>query len=183
MNNNYLKSIKRQFQYYKKLGDDTFSQLNEEDIHWQFNDESNSIAIMVKHIVGNQLSRWTNFKTEDGEKDWRQRDTEFKAPYSTKDEMILAWEKGWACLFTALDSIEERYLLEIVYIRNQGHTVIEAINRQICHYPYHIGQIVFIAKMMKNDDWKTLSIAKNKSISFNTEKISKSKTNKHFTDE
>lgn len=183
MNSNYIKSIKRQFHYYKKLGDETFKQLTNDDIHWQIYAESNSIAIIVKHIVGNQLSRWTNFKTEDGEKEWRHRDTEFIDEYATKEEMLVAWEKGWNCLFGAINSIEENELLNSVYIRNQGHTVIEAVNRQLCHYPYHIGQIVYVAKMIKDNQWQTLSIAKNKSVDFNTNKFSKEKSTKHFTDE
>lgn len=183
MNNNYLESIKRQFQYYKKLGDDTFSQMTDKDIHWQFNSESNSIAIIVKHIVGNQFSRWTNFRTEDGEKEWRHRDTEFKNGYASKKEMIAAWEKGWDCLFNAIIPLTENDLPELIYIRNQGHTIIEAINRQLCHYSYHIGQLIFIAKMIKDEDWKTLSITKNKSSDYNSDKFSKEKSIKHFTEE
>lgn len=170
MNNNYINSIKRQFHFYKKLGEDTFLQLSDDDIQWQYNLESNSIAILVKHIVGNQLSRWTNFRIEDGEKEWRHRDTEFEDGYSTKKEMLRAWEKGWNCLFEVLDSLNENDLLEIVSIRNEEHTIIEAINRQLCHYPYHIGQIIYIAKLIQNDNWKTLSIERNKSGMFNHDK-------------
>ena len=183
MNKNYLKSIKRQFHYYKKLGDDTFIQLTNEDIHWQFNEESNSISIIVKHIVGNQLSRWTNFKIEDGEKEWRNRDTEFEGEYTSKTTMIAAWEKGWNCLFDAINSINEDELLELAYIRNEGHTYIEAINRQLSHYSYHVGQIVFAAKMIKSSHWNTLSIAKNKSALFNNQKFSEDKSTKHFTED
>lgn len=182
MNSNYLQSIKRQFTYYKELGDKTFIQLNDKDIVWQFNDASNSIGIIVKHIVGNQLSRWTNFRTEDGEKEWRNRDTEFEGDYNTKQEMLNAWEKGWKCLFDALDDLSEDDLEEIVYIRNQGHTVIEAINRQLCHYSYHIGQLVYLAKVVLNEDWKSLSIPKNKSTDFNSEKFTQKKQRRHFTD-
>ena len=183
MENNYIQSIQRQFKYYKDLGDKTFEQLSNEDIHWQYNTESNSISIIVKHIVGNMLSRWTNFRTEDGEKEWRKRDHEFEDPFVSKEEMILAWEKGWHCLFKAIDSLKENDLQEIVYIRNQGHTIIEAINRQLCHYSYHIGQLVYIAKMIRNDDWKTLSIARNSSLAYNQDKFTKDKTKKHFTDD
>lgn len=183
LNSNYLKSIKRQFLYYKKLGDDTFIQLTNDDINWKFNDDSNSISIIVKHIVGNQLSRWTNFKTEDGEKEWRHRDTEFEGDYVSKEAMIIAWEKGWKCLFDAINSINEKELLELAYIRNEGHTYIEAINRQLSHYPYHIGQIVYVAKMIKSNDWNTLSIAKNKSVLFNDSKFSTEKSTKHFTED
>jgi len=182
MNNNYIKSIKRQFLFYKKLGDDTFLQLSDDDIRWQYNLESNSIGILVKHIVGNQLSRWTNFRNEDGEKEWRHRDTEFEDGYSTKIEMVLAWEKGWNCLFEAINSLDESDLLNIIYIRNQGHTITEAINRQLCHYAYHIGQIIYVAKLTQNDNWKTLSIAKNKSKAFNKDKFSDEKKSKHFNE-
>lgn len=158
--------IKR-FQYYKMLGDKSFEELSDEQIFWQFNQESNSIAIIVKHIAGNMLSRWTNFLTEDGEKPWRNRDEEFLNTFQSKAEVLDYWEKGWKCLFEALSQINDQNLYSTIYIRNEGHSVIDAVFRQLAHYPYHIGQIVFIAKMMKNDDWKTLSIARNKSQDFN----------------
>ncbi len=183
MKSSYLNSAIKQFEYYKSLGDKTFEQLNEENIHWKFNEESNSIAIIVKHIVGNMLSRWTNFRTEDGEKEWRHRDTEFENPSKTKAGMLNEWEKGWKCLFDAITPLEENNLSEIIYIRNQGHTIIETINRQLCHYSYHVGQIVSTAKMIKNENWKTLSIAKNKSSNYNQGKFSKGKSRKHFTDD
>ncbi|WP_312400188.1 DUF1572 domain-containing protein [Chryseobacterium sp.] len=160
--------IKR-FEYYKMLGDKSFEQLSDEQIFWQFNEESNSIAIIVKHVAGNMLSRWTNFLTEDGEKPWRNRDKEFVNTFKTKLEVLEYWEKGWKCLFDALNQINDENLYSIIYIRNEAHSVIDAVFRQLAHYPYHIGQIVYIAKMMKNDDWKTLSIARNKSQEFNSE--------------
>ena len=160
--------IKR-FQYYKMLGDKSFEQLSDEQIFWQLNQESNSIAIIVKHVAGNMLSRWTNFFTEDGEKPWRNRDEEFLNTFQSKAEVLDYWEKGWKCLFEALSQINDQNLYSTIYIRNEGHSVIDAVFRQLAHYPYHIGQIVFIAKMMKNDDWKTLSIARNKSQDFNNE--------------
>jgi hypothetical protein len=180
---NYLESALIQFEYYKSLGDKTFKQLTNEQILWQFNEESNSIAIIVKHIVGNMLSRWTNFLSEDGEKTWRNRDNEFEHPYQTKSEMITDWKKGWSCLFDALKPLNSNNFEQLVYIRNQGHTVTEAINRQLCHYSYHIGQLVFVAKMIKNDDWQTLSVAKNKSKAYNTEKFKKPKGKRHFTED
>lgn len=180
---NFLETAYKQFTYYKSLGDKTFDQLNDNDIHWQANDDSNSISIIVKHIVGNMLSRWTNFLTEDGEKEWRHRDTEFEATYKTKTEMITAWEKGWKCLFTTLHSLQPEDALRIVYIRNQGHTVLEAITRQLCHYPYHIGQLVFVAKQIRSDKWKSLSIPKGKSVTYNTEKFNKDKDRRHFTED
>jgi Zn/Cd-binding protein ZinT len=129
------------------------------------------------------LSRWTNFLTEDGEKSWRNRDDEFVNTYSSKEEMLADWEKGWQCLFDNLNKITLENSNAIVYIRNEGHTIAEAINRQLCHYSYHIGQIVVIGKMAKNTDWNTLSIAKNASKSYNTEKFSQNKTVKHFTED
>ncbi|MDR6516299.1 DUF1572 family protein [Chryseobacterium camelliae] len=158
--------IKR-FQYYKSLGDQTFTQLSEEQMFWQYNEESNSIAVIVKHITGNMLSRWTNFLTEDGEKDWRNRDEEFINVLMTKSEILESWEKGWDCLFGALDQINEENIHAAVYIRGEAHSVLDAILRQLAHYPYHIGQIIYIAKMVKNEDWNTLSIARNKSGEFN----------------
>ncbi len=183
MTNSYLSSILKQFEYYKSLGDKTFNQLTDEQIHWQYNNESNSITIIVKHIVGNMLSRWTNFLIEDGEKTWRKRDEEFEDTYKNKEEMLKAWEHGWDCLFNALKPLDEVQLEQIIYIRNQGHTVTEAINRQLAHYAYHVGQIVFLGKMITDDHWKSLSIPKGTSKSYNQEKFAKDKARKHFTDD
>lgn len=181
--NSYLPSIIKQFEYYKSLGDKTFNQLSEEELFSIQNNESNSIAIIVKHIVGNMLSRWTNFLLEDGEKSWRNRDEEFINNYKTKENLLSSWEKGWQCLFDAINPLEEKDLEKIIYIRNQGHTVVEAINRQLCHYSYHIGQIVFLAKLIKNSEWKSLSIPKNASKSYNIDKFEKEKTRRHFTED
>ncbi|MDE1206591.1 DUF1572 family protein [Tenacibaculum larymnensis] len=183
MQNSYLESIKKQITYYKSLGDKTFNQLTQEELFYQYNQESNSIAVVAKHIAGNMLSRWSNFFTEDGEKSWRNRDDEFVNTFSTKEEMITYWEKGWNCFLNTINSLKETDLEKIIYIRNQGHTVIEAINRQICHYPYHIGQIVFLGKMLQNEKWESLSIPKNASKNFNQEKFSQEKSRKHFTDD
>lgn len=181
--NSYLTSSIKQFEYYKSLGDKTFSQLTFEELQWQANEDTNSIAIIVKHCVGNMLSRWTNFLTEDGEKEWRQRDQEFTDSFTTNEDLIAAWETGWKCLFDAITPLTEDNLEQIIYIRNQGHTVTEAINRQLAHYAYHIGQIVFLGKLLKGNDWKSLSIAKGGSKTYNQEKFSKGKTRKHFTDD
>ncbi len=183
MNSTYLESVIKQFTYNKSLGDKTFEQLNDEDIHWKYNEYSNNIAIVVKHIVGNMLSRWTNFLTEDGEKEWRHRDTEFEDTYKTKEEMLLAWEKGWQCLFDAITPLKAEDLERIIYIRNEGHTVVEAINRQLAHYAYHTGQIVFIGTLIKNNDWKNLSVLKGQSTNYNQKKFSKEKHRGHFTDD
>ena len=183
MTNSYLPSIIKQFEYYKELGEKTFSQLTDEQIHWQYNSESNSIAIITKHIVGNMLSRWTNFLTEDGEKSWRERDQEFQDTYPNKDEMFQAWKIGWDCLFDAVRPLKHDQLEQIVYIRNQGHTVTEALNRQLAQYASHVGQLMFLGKMIKDKDWQSLSIPKGKSSSYNKEKFSQEKERKHFTDD
>jgi len=183
MEQSYLTSIIKQFQYYKSLGDKTFRQLSKDDIHWQYNEDSNNIAIVVKHIVGNMLSRWTNFLTEDGEKTWRHRNDEFVDTYATKEDMLASWENGWQCLFDAVEPLTENDLEHIIYIRNLGHTVTEAINRQLVHYAYHIGQIVFLGKMINGNEWESLSIPKGESIAYNKNKFAKDKVKKHFTDD
>lgn len=183
MNTNYLDSAKKQFEYYKILGDKTIAQLSDDKLFWQYNDDSNSIAIIVKHLSGNMLSRWTDFLTSDGEKEWRNRDNEFENDIKTKDELIQKWNKGWNCLFNALNTLKDKDLSKIIYIRNEGHTILEAINRQLAHYPYHVGQMVFIGKMMCKEKWISLSIPKGKSDSYNTEKFAKEKRKQHFTDE
>lgn len=179
----YLESVKKQFLYYKMLGEKAFEQLEPEQLFVALNENTNSIAIIVKHLSGNMLSRWTNFLTTDGEKEWRNRDDEFEDTIQTKEELIAFWNKGWNCFLTTLESLEANHLSQIIYIRNEGHTVIEAINRQLAHYPYHIGQIVFYAKLLKKDEWNSLSIPKNKSNSYNADKFSKEKTIKNFTEE
>ena len=163
------------------LGHKTFDQLSEEELFWQFNAESNSIAIIVQHLWGNMLSRWTNFLTSDGEKEWRQRDMEFEAVIQNKKEMLTKWDEGWTCLFEALHSINAENFKTEVYIRNQGHTVVEAINRQLAHYSYHIGQMVYIGRMIKGNEWKSLSIPKGGSKKFNKEKFFQPKRKEHFT--
>ena len=180
---NYLESVKKQFLYYKTLGEKAIDQLEPEQLFISLNDDTNSIAIIVNHLVGNMLSRWTDFLTTDGEKEWRNRDAEFEEILITKAELLAHWEKGWQCLFDALNSLQPEQLDEIIYIRNEGHTVLEAINRQLAHYPYHIGQLVFIAKMLQNEHWKTLSIARNQSADYNNRKFSQDKDRRHFTED
>jgi hypothetical protein len=179
----YLTSIVKQFEYYKILGDKTFEQLSFDEMLWQSNEDSNSISIIVKHAVGNMLSRWTNFLTEDGEKEWRHRDDEFVSDFNSKEEIIAAWESGWFCLFKAIKPLKPKDLESIIYIRNEGHTVTEAINRQLAHYAYHIGQIVFLGKLLKGENWQSLSIPKGDSSKYNQEKFNKDKARKHFTDD
>ncbi|QRM90498.1 DUF1572 domain-containing protein [Lacinutrix sp. WUR7] len=183
METSYLSSVIKQFEYYKSLGDKTISQLSFEELQWQPNEASNSVSIIGKHLVGNMLSRWTNFLTEDGEKEWRNRDAEFIVTYATKEALIASWETGWTCLFHAITPLKEEDLERIIYIRNQGHTVTEAINRQLAHYSYHIGQMVFIGKLLKGTDWQSLSISKGNSATYNQEKFAKEKGKRHFTDD
>ncbi len=183
MNTTYLAGIIKQFNYYKSLGDQTFEQLNDDDIHWKHNSYSNNIAIITKHLVGNMLSRWTNFLSEDGEKEWRQRDAEFEDTYTSKIEMIADWEKGWSCLFGAITPLKSEDLNRTIFIRNQSQPVVDAINRQLAHYAYHIGQLAYIGTLIKNTEWRSLSIPKNQSKIFNKEKFGKGKHGGHFTDD
>lgn len=183
MDNFYLTSITKQFEYYKSLGDKTIHQLSIEQLKKEFVEDSNSISIIVKHMVGNMLSRWTNFLTEDGEKKWRHRDSEFEDTFQTKEELIMLWNKGWNTLFNAITPLTDKDLEQIIYIRNQGHSVTEAINRQLAHYSYHIGQLVFLGKLLKGKNWVSLSIPKGKSKTYNHEKFSKEKGRRHFTDD
>ena len=132
---NYLQNVKSQFEYYKSLGDKTFEQIPDEKLFWKINKESNSIAVIVKHLNGNMLSRWTDFKTTDGEKEWRTRDEEFINDIKTKEKLLEKWNEGWDCLFNALNSLSEEDLQRKILIRGKEHTIIKAINRQLAHYP------------------------------------------------
>lgn len=180
---NYLPSIIKQFEYYKSLGDRTFEQLNFDEMLWQSDENSNSISIIAKHLAGNMLSRWTNFLSEDGEKEWRNRDGEFIGDFNSKEEVIASWESGWFCLFKAIKPLNPEDLESIIYLRNEGHTATEAINRQLAHYAYHLGQIVFLGKLLKGENWKSLSIPKGDSSKYNKDKFSKDKGRSHFTDD
>ncbi|WP_170233982.1 DUF1572 family protein [Bizionia myxarmorum] len=175
MKNDLITGIIKQFESYKTVGDKTFDQLTFEEMSWQYNDATNSISIIVKHMVGNMFSRWTNFLLEDGEKEWRQRDQEFEASYTSKEEIVDAWESGWKCLFDAIEPLNNHDCNKTVYIRNEGHLVSEAIFRQLGHYSYHIGQIAFVGKMLKGNDWQSLSIPKGNSSEYNLQKFNKPK--------
>lgn len=181
MKENYLESVTLQFKYYKSLGEKTFDQLNEKELFWQYNEESNSIAIIVKHLWGNMMSRWTDFLTTDGEKEWRKREEEFVGDLKDLSELKTKWEEGWQTVFTALESINATNFETTIYIRSKGHTVTEAINRQLAHYAYHIGQIVFLGKMIKGEKWGSLSIPKGKSKEYNAKNFAKGKRKEHFT--
>jgi hypothetical protein len=169
----YLPGILKAFRSYKSLGDKTLEQVNDADINYTPNEESNSLALIVKHLHGNMLSRWTDFLNSDGEKDSRKRDAEFEGALRDKKELLELWEEGWACLFTALEALKEEDLPKTIYIRKEAHTVLEAINRQLSHYPYHVGQMVYLGKMIRKGAWRSLSIPKGQSEQFNKEKFGK----------
>jgi len=179
----YLESVIKQVEYYKLLGEKSFDQLTDEQLFWQANEASNSIATIVKHLSGNMLSRWTDFMTTDGEKEWRNRDAEFETETTSREALLQQWNEGWDCFLNALNSLQDDDLDKIIYIRNMGHTVMEAINRQLAHYPYHVGQIVFIAKLVCDQSWISLSIPKGNSNEYNSEKFAQPKRTEHFTDE
>lgn len=183
MQKNYLKSVLLECKYYKNLGDRTFEQLTEEQLFWSYNKASNSIAVIVKHLWGNMRSRWTDFLNTDGEKEWRERDREFENDMPDKEAILKKWNEGWNCLFEALESLQKEDIEKQIYIRNMGHTVIEAVNRQLAHYAYHVEQIVFIGKMICDGQWKSLSIAKGESKKFNKDKFDQPKHQQHFSDD
>ncbi|HSP63335.1 MAG TPA: DUF1572 family protein, partial [Pyrinomonadaceae bacterium] len=164
----YLADAIRTFRYYKKLAEGAFGQINNEDFFRTLDTESNSIAVNIKHMAGNMISRWTDFLTTDGEKPERDRDMEFEMlPGTSKADMLTYWEKGWQCVFAAVEPLQPDDLMRTVTIRGQDHTVIQAINRQLAHYAYHTGQIVFLAKHFKSSEWQSLSVPPNKSAEFN----------------
>jgi hypothetical protein len=183
MENDYLTSVKKQFAYYKSLGEKTFEQLTDQQLLWQYNPESNSVAMIVSHMAGNMISRWTAIFTTDGEKPTRNREAEFTPSAITRQTVLDTWQQGWKCLFDTLDELTADDLNKIIYIRNQGHTVMEAINRQLAHYPYHVGQIVFLGKTLCNENWHSLSIPRGQSENYNADKFAQEKRKVHFTDE
>jgi hypothetical protein len=164
---NYIESARKQFLLSRSLGEKSMEQVPDDKINWQYNPESNSIAIIVKHMAGNMLSRFTDFFTSDGEKPWRDRDGEFENGALTREQLMNMWNEGWNCVFRMLDALSPEDLAKIVRIRNEEHTVMEAINRQLTHYAYHVGQIVFISKMVADSNWKSLSIPRQGSREFN----------------
>ncbi len=177
---NFILSSTNIFKTYKQLGEKAMAQLSAEQLFWMPEPESNSVYLIVKHLHGNMLSRWTDFLTTDGEKEWRIRDSEFinegmkglgddvsTSLNMTREKMMKIWEEGWQCLFDTLNTLTEDDLGKIISIRSEEHSVMEAINRQIAHYSSHTGQIIFLAKMMKSENWNSLSIPRNKSAEFN----------------
>ena len=166
MNDLLLPAAISQFTQYKMLAEKTFSQLSDDQLLLASGNESNSIAVIVKHMWGNMCSRWTDFLTSDGEKDWRKRDAEFENDLLTREVVMQKWEEGWACLFNALQALSKKDLEKFVTIRSQPLTVTDAIFRQLTHYAYHVGQIVYIGKMLSNDNWKSLSIPRGGSAAY-----------------
>lgn len=164
----YLHSALNMFRQYKTLAEKAMEQVKDDELFIRPDEESNSIYLIIKHMSGNMQSRWTDFLASDGEKPWRMRDEEFsQTGQPSREEVMELWEKGWQCLFTALGPLNETDLGRIVYIRSEAHSVMEAVNRQVAHYSYHVGQIVFLSKMFRREQWKTLSIARGRSADFN----------------
>jgi hypothetical protein len=178
----FLTSAIKLFRYYKKLGEGAITQLNDTEMGMRPNSASNSIGHIVHHLSGNMLSRWTDFLTTDGEKEWRNREAEFDVQYPDKVSLMEAWERGWSCLFSALEILRPEDLSRVIFVRNEGQTVLEAIQRQLAHYPHHVGQIIYQAKAIKGEAFKSLSIPKGGSGTFNQDKFSQEKSRKHFTD-
>ena len=171
----YLQNITKIFLQYKKIAEQAIDQIEPSQLIVQPNEDSNSIAVIVKHMAGNMISRWTDFFTSDGEKPNRNRDGEFENDITDKEVLLKYWEQGWNVFLDTLTSLKSEDLSHTVYIRKEAHTVMDAINRQLAHYSYHVGQIVYAAKLLKKNEWKSLSIPKNKSEEFNKEKFSDTK--------
>jgi len=163
----YLADSLDLFRYYKTLAERAMAQVSDEKLLTVLDGEANSIAIIVKHMAGNMRSRWTDFLSSDGEKPDRHRDTEFEDAPATRDALLTLWEQGWQCLFTALEPLSEPDLQRTVTIRGEAHSVMQAINRQLSHYPMHVGQIILLAKHYAGERWQTLSVARNRSGEFN----------------
>jgi len=162
----YLEDARAVFHYYKKLGERAMEQVSDAELLASLDDEGNSITVIVKHMSGNMRSRWTDFLTSDGEKPDRDRDSEFADPPTTREALLVAWEDGWARLFGALEPLTDADLGRTITIRGEAHSVMQAVNRQLAHYPHHVGQIVLLAKHFAGQRWKTLSVPKNKSAEF-----------------
>ena len=164
----YLEDALQTFRDYQRLAERAFAQINDEDSFKTIDEESNSIAVNIKHMAGNMISRWTDFLTTDGEKPERNRDMEFVIlPGTSRDDMLASWEQGRQCVFDAIEPLQADDLMRTVRGRGQDHTVVQAINRQLAHYAYHVGQIVYLAKHFKSSDWQSLSVPKNRSAEFN----------------
>lgn len=168
----YLEDSLAVFRAYKKMGEGAMAQATDEQLFTTLDPEANSIAIIVKHIVGNMRSRWVDFLTSDGEKSDRHRDTEFENPPATRQELLDLWERGWGYVFTALEPLSDADLARTVTIRGEAHSVMQAINRQLAHYSCHIGQIVLLAKHFQGSQWRSLTVPRGKSAEFNQKVLS-----------
>lgn len=173
----------KQFEYYKGLADQSIARMSDNQLHALSTIGSNSIAIIMKHMAGNMLSRWTDIFTTDGEKTWRNREDEFVDTYFNRSELEGYWDQAWDRLFSTLDDLSDDNLDQIVYIRNMGCTVHDAIIRQLCHYSYHVGQIAFIAKAQKGTAFESLSIPLGESGTYNEKRFDRPTAIKHFTDD
>lgn len=176
MRGTFLTSAIKEFQRYRSLGEKAMAQIPDEKLFWQYNPESNSVAVIVKHMAGNMLSRWTDIFDTDGEKEWRNRDAEFENDIKSREELMVAWNKGWDKVFETMGALDESDLERVIYIRGEAHTVIEAIHRQLAHYPSHVGQIIYIGKMVADAAWTSLSIPRKGSDQFNREMFDKMKS-------
>lgn len=163
----YVEDAKAIFHQYKRLAEGAMAQVSDEQLCSTLDSEMNSIAVIVKHMAGNMRSRWTDFLTTDGEKPSRNRDGEFEEPPATRTELKALWDDGWRCLFTALEGLTDADLVRTITIRSEAHSVMQAINRQVAHYPYHCGQIIFLAKHLQSSNWKSLSVPRKQSAEFN----------------
>jgi len=161
----FLDSIRARFQMYRELAEKTFEQLDDDDFYYRPDPASNNIAILIQHMAGNLRSRFTNFLNSDGEKPWRNRDQEFEDQHLDRSQLMHLWQEGWSCLFDALDNLREQDLIKHVTIRDEPLTVIDALHRQLAHHAYHVGQIVYLGKVLKKNRWKTLSIPRKNSPS------------------
>lgn len=183
MSTTKLDAIIKQMEYYRLLGDKTILILSQDQLNWTYNETSNSIAMLINHISGNMLSRWTDFLTTDGEKAFRNRDAEFADGYYDRHELIKKWDQGWNFMLSSLRALTDEDLERTVVIRSQQQSAFDAIIRQVSHYPYHIGQLVFEGKMLMNTDWESLSIPKGGSKQYNEQKFSRPNSDTHFTDD
>ena len=173
---NYLEDAIASLKLGKSLAEKAIAQLKDEEFFVSLDEEANSVAVIMKHMAGNMFSRWTNFLTSDGEKPNRNRDMEFVIEANTtKDDVLDYWERGWACVFAAIEPLTLEDFEKTVMIRGEKHTIVQAINRQLTHYSYHIGQIVFLAKHFRSSEWSSLSIPRNKSAEFNAKMQSQTK--------
>ncbi|MEO8587788.1 MAG: DUF1572 family protein [Flavobacteriales bacterium] len=177
-----ITSLRKLFGYYQDLGTKAMAQVKDEDLVRTLVQDGNSISLIAKHLAGNMRSRFTDFLTSDGEKPWRDRESEFNGPHATREALMQDWSGGWASLFAAIDGLTDADLERVVLIRNEGHTVQEALHRQLAHYAYHVGQIVLLARTFAGAEWASLSIPRGGSQAFNAERFGKPAERRHFTD-